>query len=444
MGEVGSSEVWRSLLLLDYNTRLVVVTTTLLGIASGVVGSFLLLRKRSLMGDALSHATLPGIAITFMVLVAFGQDGKQLGWLLLGAFTTGILGCLLVRWITNHTKIKDDTAMGIVLSVFFGAGVALLGLIQRMPEGNAAGLESYIYGKTASMVLSDFLLITVILLIVLSVCLLLYKEFRLLCFDPAFAKAQGWSIQFLDILLLLLVALVTVAGLQSVGLILMIAFLITPAASARMWTFHFRSLLVLAGAMGGLSGWVGATMSALLPKMPSGAVIVLVSSAIFVLSLLFGRDRGVFLRWKRMRSLRTKIELQHIMRAIYEILETQTEGEVTAQTVVSWETLLSKRSWSASALQKILHKAYQEAWLQNKGRQQICFTEEGVRIAKRITKNHRLWELYLIKFADVAPNHVDRDADNIEHVLGKDMTAELERLFEEESKGGLPSSPHPI
>lgn len=435
----------RALFLLDYNTRLVVVTTTLLGVASGVVGSFLLLRKRSLMGDALSHATLPGIAIAFIIMVLLGGTGKTLGWLLTGALTTGILGCLTVRWICTRTKIKDDTAMGIVLSVFFGAGVALLGIIQRMPQGNAAGLESYIYGKTASMVFGDFILITVVLAVVLLVTIVLYKEFLLLCFDEQFAQSQGWSVRFLDIILLLLVAMVTVAGLQSVGLILMIAFLITPAASARMWTYNFRTLMCVSAIMGGMSGWIGAVLSALFPNLPAGAVIVLVASTVFICSLFFGKDRGIVLRMRQVRLLKRKVGLQHLMRAIYEIVESDEAQEICTNSVVDWKTLLYKRSWKTGELSLLLKQAYHEAWVVSPSRKEISFTEEGLRVAQRMTKNHRLWELYLIKYADVAANHVDRDADNIEHVLGSEMTAQLEQaLLDESAAHRLPPSPHPL
>ena len=227
------ADIWNVLFLRDYNTRLVVLSTMLLGCACGLMGGFLLLRKRSLMGDTLSHATLPGVALAFILAVVLGGDGKSLYFLLSGAAITGLLGCWGVLFICNNTRIKDDAAMGIVLSVSFGIGVALLGLIQNMPDGSAAGLESFIYGKTASMVLSDFRIILLVTLCVLACTLLLFKEFRLLCFDEGFAGALGWPVKYLDVLLLALVTAVTVTGLQAVGLILIISFLISPAAAAR-------------------------------------------------------------------------------------------------------------------------------------------------------------------------------------------------------------------
>jgi manganese/zinc/iron transport system permease protein len=269
----------RVLTLQDYNTRVVVVGILLLGIAAGVIGSFMLLRKRALVGDAVSHATLPGLCAAFMIMASMGGDGKWLPGLLLGALVTGGLGILMVLWIRSQTKLKEDTALGIVLSVFFGMGVSLLGIIQKMRQGHAAGLESFIYGKTASMLAGDAMLIGGAALVVITTAVLLFKEFRLLCFDEAFAKSQGWPVRALDIVMMLLVVTVTVIGLQAVGLILMIALLVIPPATARFWTEHLQTLVWLSAITGGISGLIGALASALVPNLPAGAVIVLVAAA---------------------------------------------------------------------------------------------------------------------------------------------------------------------
>ena len=282
------ADIWNVLLLRDYNTRLVVISTILLGCACGLMGGFLLLRKRSLMGDTLSHATLPGVGLAFMLALALGGDGKSLPLLLSGAAITGLIGCAAVLFIREQTRIKDDAAMGIVLSVFFGAGVSILVVIQTMPEGSAAGLESFIYGKTASMVMSDFQVLVLVTVCVITCSLLLFKEFRLLCFDETFAAALGWPVKFLDILLLALITAVTVAGLQAVGLILIIAFLITPAAAARFWTNQLARMLLLSALIGAASAWLGASLSAFFPRLPAGAVIVLVAAFCFIVSMLIG------------------------------------------------------------------------------------------------------------------------------------------------------------
>ena len=441
------SDIWNVLILRDYNTRLVMICTILLGCACGLMGGFLLLRKRSLMGDTLSHATLPGVGLSFMLLVALGGDGKSLPILLAGAGITGVIGCAAVLFIREQTRIKDDAAMGIVLSVFFGAGVAILGVIQKMPEGSAAGLESFIYGKTASMVMSDFQILVFITVCVITCSLLLFKEFRLLCFDENFAAVLGWPVKFLDILLLALITAVTVAGLQAVGLILIIAFLITPAAAARFWTKQLDRMLMLSALIGAASGWIGASLSAFFPRLPAGTVIVLVAALFFAVSMLIGTERGVMIRFLRQSQLEKRMGRQHLLRALYEILE---GGRVTEELIirtVPFRQILGRRTWSDRHLRDYIRRAYNEGLVEapNKA-DSILLTETGLVEARQATRNHRLWEMYLIEYADVATSRVDRDADMVEHILGDKMVMRLENKLQAYRIAGslVPQSPHPI
>ena len=441
------SDIWNVLILRDYNTRLVVICTILLGCACGLMGGFLLLRKRSLMGDTLSHATLPGVGLSFMLLVALGGDGKSLPILLAGAGITGVIGCAAVLFIREQTRIKDDAAMGIVLSVFFGAGVAILGVIQKMPEWSAAGLESFIYGKTASMVMSDFQILVFITVCVITCSLLLFKEFRLLCFDENFAAVLGWPVKFLDILLLAFITAVTVAGLQAVGLILIIAFLITPAAAARFWTNQLDRMLMLSALIGAASGWIGASLSAFIPRLPAGAVIVLVAALFFVVSMLIGTERGVMIRSFRQSQLEKRMGRQHLLRALYEILE---GGRVTEELIirtVPFRQIRGRRTWSDRQLRDYIRRAYNEGLVEapNKA-DSILLTKTGLVEAKQVTRNHRLWEMYLIEYADVATSRVDRDADMVEHILGDKMVTRLENKLQAYRIAGslVPQSPHPI
>lgn len=441
------ADIWNVFLLRDYNTRLVVICTVLLGCACGLMGGFLLLRKRSLMGDTLSHATLPGVGLSFILAVALGGDGKSLPILLVGAAITGVIGCAAVLFIREQTRIKDDAAMGIVLSVFFGAGIAILGAIQTMPEGSAAGLESFIYGKTASMVMSDFQILVFVTTCVITCSLLLFKELRLLCFDETFAAALGWPVKFLDILLLALITAVTVAGLQAVGLILIIAFLITPAAAARFWTHQLDRMLVLSALIGGASGWLGASLSAFIPRLPAGAVIVLVAALFFVVSLLIGTERGVIVRFLRQSQLKKRMGRQHLLRALYEILE---GGRVTEELnirTVPFRQIRGRRTWSDTQLRDYIRHAYNDGLVEAPNKvDSILLTKTGLAEAAQVTRNHRLWEMYLIEYADVAPSRVDRDADMVEHVLGEKMVTHLENKLQAYRSAGslVPQSPHPI
>ncbi|MGD9217476.1 MAG: metal ABC transporter permease, partial [Desulfobacteraceae bacterium] len=213
-------ELLRVLTFQDYNTRVVIIGATLLGLAAGLVGTFLLLRKRALLSDTISHATLPGIAIAFIVMSLALGDGKNLLGLIAGAALFSVIGTAAVMVIQKYTRLKEDAALGIVLSVFFGLGIALMGMATRMSTGNAAGLSSFIYGKTASMLFFDAMLIALAALGAIVFCVLFFKEFSLICFDADYGATQGWPVHRLDFLMMTLVVVVTVIGLQAVGLIL--------------------------------------------------------------------------------------------------------------------------------------------------------------------------------------------------------------------------------
>ncbi len=432
----------RVLSLQDYNTRLVVFSTTLLGMASGWIGTFLLLRKRALMGDALSHACLPGIGIAFLIMVALGGSGKALAGLLAGASISGLLGVGAILIIRRTTTIKDDAAMGIILSVFFGLGIVILGMVQELPGASAAGLESFIYGKTASMVQQDFNLLVALSVLSGIACILLTKEFTLLCFDEAYGRAMGWPIGKLDMLMLTLVAAVTVVGLQAVGLILIIAFLIIPAAAARFWTENLVRMLLLAGGIGALSGWLGSSISALAPRLPAGAIIVLVTAFIFILSMLFGIRRGVLPRAVAALRLKRKIGRQHLLRAIYELQERASvaDGSAKFNSRITFASLCQHRHWTHKAVHRLIRKAKKEDHIEHFDGAHLQLSESGYGEASRITRNHRLWERFLIEHADIAASHVDRDADSVEHILSPDMVRELEQQLK---SSATPSSPHP-
>ncbi|MBT8038373.1 MAG: metal ABC transporter permease [Verrucomicrobiae bacterium] len=441
-------DVREVLLLKNYNTRLVVLSTMILGVAAGLVGSFLLLRKRSLMGDALSHACLPGIALVFILMVMVGGGGKNLVGLLLGASITGVMGVGMVMLISKTSRVKDDAAMGIVLSVFFGVGIALLAMIQTVPGASSAGLEKFIYGQAASMVMQDFLLLTGVALVIAIACLFLLKEFTLLCFDQHFGKVLGVPINLLDMVMMALVAAVTVVGMQAVGLILIIAYLITPAATARFWTDDLKTMLKLSSVFGALSGWLGASLSALLPNMPAGAVIVLMAASLFLFSMLFGTSRGIVKRAFSHRQLTIKVGRQHLLRAVFEIIEAhqQSRGHTAlSNNPIDFESLLKHRSWSQSNLHALLRRGKREDHIQLFDGSSVSLTESGFGEAARITRNHRLWEIFLITHADIAPSHVDRDADSVEHILSPEMVRELESILEESvDTQVIPPSPHTV
>lgn len=438
----------RVLTLRDYNTRVVVLGTMLLGLSAGIIGSFTLLRRRALMGDALSHATLPGVGLAFILAPALGIDGKSLPVLLCGAALSGLAGVSSILFVRNLTRLKEDAALGIVLSVYFGAGVALLSIVQQMSSGHAAGLEAFIYGKTASMVASDAWLIGCAGGGCLVVTLLLFKELTLLCFDEAYAGSRGFPVTGLDIVLMALVVIVTIIGLQAVGLVLMIALLVIPAAAARFWTHNMQSMTLIAGGLGAGSGLLGAGMSAVFPRLPSGAMIVLVAGALFFFSMVAGPARGAAVRLWRRRALHVAVDRQHLLRGIYEYLEarglTRPESEICRHGV-TFADLLIMRSWSSARLRRQIQRSTREGLVRTAADGCLILTAAGAAAAARLVREHRLWELYLITHAEIAASQVDRSADAIEHVLDPAMIRQLEVLLQQRQAAALVvRSPHPL
>ncbi len=427
-----------------FNTTVVMIGVTLLGIAAGVIGTFAVLRKRALMGDALSHASLPGIATAFLVAVALGVQGRSLSVLLLGATISGILGVLVVHFVSRHTRLPEDAAIGAVLSVFFGAGFVLLSIIQYLGTGDQGGISKFIYGQTAAMSVSDAAIIGLVAIIVTGATAGLFKEFRLVCFDPDFAETQSWPVAAIDLMIMALVVVVTVIGLQAVGLILIVALVIIPAAAARFWSERLWVMTLLAAVIGGASGYLGAAASALFPSFPAGGVIVLVAGFFFMVSLLFAPARGVVAAGLRHLMLRVEIGSQHVLRALYEAEET---GRVGAGGDIAISELGEARRWSAAWFQFLLRWLSGRSQIERRA-ERIALTEFGRHEAYRVTRNHRLWEQFLITYADLAPSHVDRSADYVEHVLSPEMVAELERELAEAGTlprpAAMPASAHPI
>ncbi|MFC4173095.1 metal ABC transporter permease [Microvirga sp. GCM10011540] len=295
------------LLQSGYNAALVAVGAALLGIAAGSGGAFLFLRKRALVSDAVAHATLPGVGLAFMVMVALGGDGRNLLGLLLGSALSACLGLLIVEWITRRTRLAEDAAIGAVLSVFFGFGIVLLTVIQTMSRGKQAGLEGFLLGSTAGMLFQDAVIIAIGGVGAIATIVLLRRPMTLVAFDAEFAAASGVSVRTIDLAMMLLVMAVTVVGLKVVGLVLVVAMLIIPSVTARFWTDRTDRLVGIAGLVGGASGYVGAAFSASAPHLPTGPIIVLVCFALFLASLLVAPVRGVLAALLRRRRFQVLV-----------------------------------------------------------------------------------------------------------------------------------------
>lgn len=282
-----------------------------------MLGSFAVLRKQSLLGDAISHAALPGIAIVFLITGA-----KDSNTLLIGALISGLLGTFWIRGIITKTHLKSDTALGLILSLFFGFGMLLLTFIQKQPNANQAGLDKYLFGQAATLVESDVLLMVVVTSLCLLVLLLFWKEFKILLFDKDFAKSIGFNTKTIDILITSFIVLAIVLGLQTVGVVLMSAMLLAPAAAARQWTNSLGLMVFLAALFGAFSGVFGTAISATQNNLSTGPVIVIVASIFVMISFIFSPNRGLLFRQIRLIKNRRDLELHKTLSFMFHIAKT--------------------------------------------------------------------------------------------------------------------------
>src|SRR6056297_3743733 len=309
--------LWEALGLgLGYNATLVTLGAAMLGFAAGATGVFLYLARRALVSDAIGHATLPGVVLGFMVMVALGGEGRFLPGLMLGAAVSAGLGLWVISWITTHTRLSEDAAIGAVLSVFYGLGVVLLTLVQVMQAGKQAGLETFLLGATAGMLRAEALMIAGGGALVLALVFALRRPMTIAAFDPVYAAGQGIGLRTVDLAMMGLALGITVIGLKVVGAVLIVALLIIPPVAARLWTERADRVVLLAGLFGGAAGYLGAAVSATAPDLPTGPLIVLSGFALFVLSLLLAPARGVLAAALRHRRFQRRVHLRQGLLAL--------------------------------------------------------------------------------------------------------------------------------
>lgn len=295
-------------LLFDYTLRTVALGAAILGIVSGMLGSFAVLRKQSLLGDAISHAALPGIVLAFLL-----TRTREPVALMLGALAAGWIATLFMLNITRTTRLKDDSALGLVLSVFFGLGLMLLTFTQRLPDATQAGLDKFLFGQAATLLQSDVITMGIIGMVALGLLVIFWKEFKLVTFDPEFAASLGFPVRVLDVLLTTLLVIAIVIGLQTVGVVLMSAMIVAPAAAARQWTDKLNLMIILGGLFGALAGVGGTLISGSAERLPTGPVIVLCISVIVLFSMLFAANRGLVWNWIRSRQNRRKLRARAVL-----------------------------------------------------------------------------------------------------------------------------------
>lgn len=311
-----------SQLLTDYTLRTVALGAATLGMVGGGLGSYAVLRGQSLLGDAISHAALPGIALAFLI-----TGSKAPLPLMLGAAATGVLATLLILVVTNTTRVPYDSALALALSAFFGVGLVLLTYLQQHAGAAQAGLDSFLFGQAAALVEHDVVTMAALGGIALLTMLLFWKEFKLLAFDPDFGRSLGIPIRTLDVVLTTLLVVAIVIGLQTVGVVLMSAVIVAPAAAARQWTDRLGVMVTLAAAFGAVSGVSGAVVSGMTANLPTGPTIVLCMGAIVIVSLLVAPNRGVLWRWWRRHRTSRRLRRERVLCHLYALAAKHGRGD---------------------------------------------------------------------------------------------------------------------
>lgn len=411
--------LWEFLSFSDPNIRYVAFGSVLLTASSAIVGSFTFLNKKSLVGDAIAHAVLPGICLGFLL-----AGTKNPIALIVGAFVTGWISLVLVEYITTKTRIKEDTAIGLILSVFFGIGILMLTVIQKSGNASQSGLDHFLFGKAASLVGSDLVTFSIVAVILLVMVLALFKQFSLLAFDKDYARSIGLPVKGIELVLTSLIVLAVVIGIQAVGVVLMAAILITPAAAARFWTDKITVMFFLASMFGAISGLSGAFISYTAPSMPTGPWIVIVISTIAFISFFFAPTRGVIGRYIRQAKIRKTINDENVLKILYQLGE-ENKNFFIPRLV---DEIIRKRFYDKQALISILKRLTRQGYTE-RTRNLWGLTEEGKNRAQRVVKIHRLWELYLTTYMHIAPDHVHEDADTIEHLLTPELEERLEKIL---------------
>ncbi|MCH9659723.1 MAG: metal ABC transporter permease [Bacteroidetes bacterium] len=359
-----------NLLFTDYTLRTITLGTAVLGAICGMLGSFAVLRKQSLLGDAISHAALPGIALAFLI-----TGTKDTNVLLLGALVSGLIGTFWIRGMVTKTHLKTDTALGLILSLFFGFGMLLLTFIQKQPNANQAGLDKYLFGQAATLVEKDVMVMVTVTGICLCILLLFWKEFKILLFDEDYTKTLGFNTRFIDILITFFIVLAIVLGLQTVGVVLMSAMLLAPAAAARQWTNKLSVMIFLAAIFGAFSGVFGTAISASQNNLSTGPVIVLVAAVFVIVSFIFSPGRGILFKQLRLRKNRRDLQLKKTLQFMHGIA-------VTHENIAHPHAIKILNNFQGFT-KKTLQQLEERNWITLTG-QQWSLTQEGFHEAENL------------------------------------------------------------
>jgi ABC-type Mn2+/Zn2+ transport system permease subunit/Mn-dependent DtxR family transcriptional regulator len=391
-----------------------VVESVFIGVTCGLVGAFIMLRRMSLIGDALAHAVLPGVIIGFMIA------GKGQVAMFIGAVTAGLITSLMIGFINRNSRIKEDTSIGVMFTGAFALGVLLVSQLKNVH----IDLTSYLFGDILGVSNDDLILSGIIAVVVIVSILLFYKQLLVTSFDPTMAAVLGISTGLVHYFLMSLLSMTIVASLQSVGLILVVAMLITPSATAYLLTDRLPKMLMLSVFFAVFTALVGLLGSYHL-NFASGASMVVFATVVFLLALVFSPSQGVLVKYFRRRKVAEEHLSQDVLKMIYKKCYDINKVKSLRENISFDELAL----WIGSPVQK-LRKII--SGLQNDGvvtvdDNNICLTPIGEKLSLRIIRSHRLWESYLINEKILSDNNIHADAEETEHVLTEELLDEIDK-----------------
>ncbi|MFZ0565377.1 MAG: iron chelate uptake ABC transporter family permease subunit [Chlamydiales bacterium] len=388
--------------------------------AAAIVGVLVFVRKQSLLGEALSHATYPGVTLAVLI-GGIGSFDEWIGLLIFtGAFLSSIAGFWLIRCLKCKLRVSEDSALCFVLTLFFGVGVTVASYTQFAYPHLFRQIQAYLYGQTATMIDLHIFIYGGLALLILLVIFLFYKEIFVLSFDAQFAQSIGINGRLIETAIVLLIGLSLVMAIRGIGLILTSAMLIAPAVSARQFTHSFKQLLFLSALLGLISAFCGNYLSLRL-GLPVGPIIVLVAGGFALYALLWAPERGLFVRGIRVASFRMQRIQENLLKSIWRL----TEG---GKYLTSFSEIMENQSCSKFYLRLLLFRLKRRGWVK-RAWGGFALTVEGTQRGGQIVRLHRLWEVYLVNALGMGAQRVHSSAEEMEHILTPSLEKKLTELL---------------
>jgi manganese/zinc/iron transport system permease protein len=410
-------------------TDLVVYAAILLGIVCGILGCFLVLRRQSLLGDAIGHAVLPGVCLGFIIA------GERSTFALLGgALIAGLLAAGLISLLQRTTPLKTGECIGVVFTGFYGLGIVLLKYVQNAPEKykEQAGLDRFLFGQIVGISAADVIAMAVIAVIVIAGVTIFWRTLAVWSFDDGFARSLRLPVRLVEGIVAALVTVAIVISIQAVGVVLVAAMLVTPAATAYLLTDRLHRMVIMAAIFGAAAGVMGAFFSLLGEDLPTGSLMVLSAATLFGLAFLLSPRHGLLPRLRRVWERRRRTQAENLLRVLYLTMEKRGGGKIpdNADRRFGVADVAADRQLPSAVVRRYWKLAARRGWMESDSPDPMILTDDGFTEAKRVVRNHRLWELFLAQEAKLAADHVHADAEEIEHVLPADVLARLQQMLD--------------